>query len=115
EDMADRRVLLGDLRLALDRASVDGRDERHVPQRRRQNRALDREHLARLAQCLLKVSGDVGHRHDEEVSERVAVERSLFEAMVKQLLHQRLGVSEGDEALAEISRWQDSVLVAKAA
>ena len=113
--MADRGVLLRDLGLALDRAAVDGGHEGDVLQRRGHDRALDREHLAGLAQRLLEVSGDVGHRHDEEVSKSVAVERAFLESMVEELLHQRLGVGEGDEALAEVARGKDAVLVAQPA
>src|SRR5581483_8983981 len=103
------------LRLALDVAAVDRSDERDVLQRRWKDRALDREHLARLAQRVLEVSGDVGHGHDEEVPEGVAVERALLEAVIEELLHQRLGVGEGDEALPEVAWRQDAVLVAQAA
>ena len=84
--------------------SVDGHD-----------RALDREHLPGFAQRVLEVSGDVGHRHDEEVSEGVAVERALLEAMVEELLHQRLGVGQRDQALAEVAGRQDPILVAQPA
>ena len=113
EDMADRRVLLGDLRLALDGAAVDRRHQRHVSQRRRQDGAFHREHLSRFAERLLEVSRHVRHRHDEKVPEGVAVEGALLEAMVEELLHQRLGVGECDQALAEVTGREDSILVAQ--
>jgi len=62
-----------------------------------------------------KFAGDVGHRHDEKVSEGVAVERPFLETVVEELLHERLRVGERDEALAEIAWGQDPVLVAQAA
>src|SRR5438105_3215358 len=113
EDMTDRRVLLGDLRLALYGASVDRRYESHVAQGRRQDGALDRQNFSGFAERLLEVSGDVGHRHDEEVSERVAVERAFLETMVEELFHQRLRICERDEALAEVAGWKDSIFIAQ--
>ena len=76
---------------------------------------LDREHFAGFAQGLLEVAGDVGHRHDEEVAEGVAVERTFLEAVVEELLHQRLGVGQRDQALAEVAGREDAVLVAQPA
>ncbi len=64
---------------------------------------------------MLEVPGHVGHRHDEKVSKGVAVQRTFLEAMVEKLLHQGLGVGQGDEALAEVARGQDPVFVAQAA
>ena len=43
------------------------------------------------------------------------VERAFFEAMVEELLHQRLGVRERDQALAEVAGREDSILVAQPA
>ena len=74
EDVADRPVLLGNLGFALDGAAVDRGDKSYVLQRGRHYGSLDRQDLARFAQSLLEVAGDVGHRHDEKVSERVTVE-----------------------------------------
>src|SRR5438132_11198376 len=75
------------------------------------DRALHRQHLARLTQRVLEVSGDVGHGHDEEVPEGMAVERSLLEAVVEELLHQGLGIRQSDEALTKIAGRQDPVSV----
>src|SRR5438132_13389437 len=78
------------------------------------DRSLHREYLARLTQRVLEVSGDVGHGHDEQVPEGMAVERSLLEAVVEELLHQRLGICQGDETLTKVAGRQDSIFVSQA-
>ena len=113
--MADRRVLLGNLGLAFDGAAVDRRHKGDVLQCRRHDRPFDREHLARFAQRLLEVPGHVGHRHDEKVAERVAVQGAFLEPMVEELLHQGLGVGERDQALTEVAWRKDSILISQPA
>src|ERR1700737_2041844 len=64
---------------------------------------------------MFEVARDVGHRHDEKVSERVTIEGALFEAVVEELLHQGLSVGQRDQALAKIAGRKDSVFIPQAA
>ena len=45
----------------------------------------------------------------------MAVEGAFFETMVEELLHQRLGVRERDQALTEVTRRKNSIFVAQPA
>jgi hypothetical protein len=60
---------------------------------------------------VLHVAGYLGHGHDEEVAEGVVLEAALLEAVVEQLLNQRLGVRQGDQALPDVARRQDPVFL----
>src|SRR5712692_8552230 len=115
ENLGDGSVLLRDLGLAFDGSSVNRCDEGDVLEGGGHDRAFDREHFARLAQGVLEVAGHISHGHDEEVAEGMTVERSLLEPVVEQLLHQRLGVRQCDEALAKVTGRQDAVLATQPA
>ena len=59
---------------------------------------------------MLEVPGDLGHRHDEKVPERVPVQAALLEAVLEEGGHERLDVGQCCDALAEVARRQDPVL-----
>ena len=94
---------VGHLRFADTDLAPRGGAEDDVAQRRRDDLTTHREDPAGLADGVLEVAGDLRHGGDEEVAERVAGERSLAaEAVLEELGHQRLGLGERGQALADV-------------
>ena len=63
----------------------------------------------------LEVPGDVGHGHDEEVSERVPIKPvTRAEAVLEEARHQGLGLGECGQALADVARGDDAEVLAQA-
>ena len=90
-------------------------------QRRRRDRhdlAADGQDPVHLADALLEVAVlDRGHRGDQQVPEGVTGQatgrrpRPLGESVLEQLAHQRLGVGQGDDAVADVADRRDAELV----
>ena len=116
-DAADVLVHLRDVRFALDDgAVVHDSVEAHVLLRSRQDLTLDGQDLRRLAQGRLDIARDLRHRCDEEVAEGVAGKLALaFEAILEELLHQRLGIGQRDETVAQVARRDDAEVLAQPA
>ena len=89
------------------------RNQGDVAQRRRHDLAPDGEDAPRLPDGVLEVAGDLGHGHDEQVPERVAVEAAFIEAVLEQGGHQRFDVGQGRDALPEVAWGEDPVLLAQ--
>ena len=84
--------------------------------RSRQDLTLDGQDLRRLAQGRLDIARDLRHRCDEEVAEGVAGKLALaFEAILEELLHQRLGIGQRDETVAQVARRDDAEVLAQPA
>ena len=99
---------------ANDLAVVRPCADRQRRQRRREDLTAHGEHSARLPHSLLEVAGNVGHRDDEEVAEAMALETiAVSEAILEELRHQRFGVREGGDVLANVAWWQYSELALK--
>ena len=82
--------------------------------------AAHREHAVRLAHPFLEVALDVAEGGDEEVAEGVAgdplrARRRAREAVLEEPRHDRLGVGEGRDAVADVAHRRDAQLVAQAA
>ena len=116
-DVGDRLVRGADGGLALQApARLEGRRqvERHA--RGRQDLAAHRQDAVRLAHRLLEVAGDRGHGGDEQVPEGVVVEPGAGrEAVLHELGHERLGVGQGGDAVADVPGRRDPELLAQAA
>ena len=105
---------IGHLRFTDPHLAARGGAEDDVLEGRRNDLATHREDPAGLTDGVLEVSGDLGHGGDEEVAERVPGERSLAaEAVLEQLGHQGLGLGERGQALADVSRREHAVFLAK--
>ena len=84
--------------------------ERHAGGR--QHLAAHRQHAVRLAHRLLEVAGHRGHGRDEQVAEGVVVEAGAGrEAVLHELRHQRLGIGQGGDAVADVARRHDPQLL----
>ena len=82
---------------------------------RRNDLTAHREDPAGFTDRVLEVSGDLRHRGDEEVAERVPCERSLAaEPVLEELGHERLGLGERGQALPDVSRREHAIFLAKA-
>ena len=84
--------------------------------RGRQDLAAHGQHPVRLAHRLLEVAGDRGHGGDEEVAEGVVVEaRARREAVLHELGHERLGIGQRGDAVADVPGRHDAELLAQPA
>ena len=114
EHAVDLLDTVGHLRLADPDLAARGRAEHDVAERGRDDLAAHREDPTGLSDGVLEVAGDLRHGGDEEVAEGVTGERSLTaEPVLEQLGHQRLGLGERGEALADVSRRQDAIFLAE--
>ena len=83
---------------------------------RGQDSAFDGEHFRRLLQCRFHIAGDFVHCRDEKIAEAVPRQcRVSFESILEEFFHQRLGIGERDEAIAEIARRNDAQFLAQSA
>ena len=117
-DAVDRRLLVLDIRLAVDHRTVDQLGvEADIRHRRREHPAPDVEHVGRLDHRLLEAAGDLRQRRDEEVAQGVAVElRAGFaEAVLKQPGDERFVVGQRDETVPNIAGRGDVVVAANPA
>ena len=119
-DTADAAVLglltLGDPGLADNAGSVRKlRLKLHIAGGDGQHPARDGKYLAHPADCRVKGGGYPIEGCQEEVPEALASERALRKAVVHQLAHQGLGVSQGLHAVADVPRRKHPQILPQAA
>ena len=116
EELADAGAVLRDVVLAVDELIVLGAGRKsYVGAGGREDGATHVEDAAGLADGRLEVPGDVGHGDDEEVAEGVALEPIAgAEAVLEEARHERLGLGQGGQALADIAGGDDAEVLAEA-
>src|SRR3989338_5260164 len=79
------------------------------------NPSADREHFAGGSHGLLEIPRDLCHRRNEEVPEAVALQgRVLGETVLKEPLHERFGIGQRHQAVADIAGRDHVELLAQA-
>jgi len=93
--------------------------ERDRRPRRRHDLASNRQDPVHLSDALFEVVAlNRRHRRQQQVADGVAAEAALAlarEAVLEEFAHQRLGVRQRDDAVANVSYRRDSQLLAKPA
>ena len=115
EELADAGAVFRDVVLAVDELIVLGAGRKsYVGAGGREDDAAHVEDAAGLADGRLEVPGDVGHGDDEEVAEGVALEPIAgAEAVLEEARHERLGLGQGGQALADIAGGDDAEVLAE--
>ncbi len=83
--------------------------QRDVAQRGRKYPAADIKHVAGFRQTAFEISRYAGHRGDEQIAERMAVDSvALGEPVLKQLRQQRFIFRQRRQTVAQIPRRRNS-------